>query len=46
MGKPGDFVDNAIRESALRTVKKIATESGIISDLVKKREAEGRGWPL
>lgn len=36
MGKPGDFVDNAIRESAMRTAKKIATESSIISELVKK----------
>lgn len=35
-GKPGDFVDNAIRESAMRTAKKIATESSIISDLIKK----------
>lgn len=35
-GKPGDFIDNAIRESAMRTAKKIATESSIVSDLVKK----------
>ena len=35
-GKPGDFVDNAVRESAIRTAKKVATESSIISDLVKK----------
>jgi carbonic anhydrase len=32
----GDFVDNAIRESARRTAAKIATESPIVADLVKK----------
>ncbi len=36
VGRPGDFVDNTIRESALRTAKRIATESSILSDLVKK----------
>lgn len=35
-GQPGDFVDNAVRESAIRTARKIATESAIISDLVAK----------
>jgi len=35
-GKPGDFVENAVRESALRTAKRIATDSSIIADLVKK----------
>jgi carbonic anhydrase len=36
VGKPGDFVDNTIRESAIRTAHKITTESSIIADLVKK----------
>jgi carbonic anhydrase len=36
VGKPGDFVDNTVRESAIRTAHKIATESSIIADLVKK----------
>jgi carbonic anhydrase len=35
-GKAGDFVDNAIRENASRTAKKIATESPLIADLVAK----------
>lgn len=35
-GKPGDFVDNAVRESALRTARKVAGESAIVADLVKK----------
>jgi carbonic anhydrase len=35
-GKPGDFVDNAVRESAIRTARKIATESPIVADLVAK----------
>lgn len=34
-GKPGDFVDNAIRESAKRTAAKIATKSEIVSHLIK-----------
>ena len=34
-GKPGDFVDNAVRESAKRTALKIATQSKIIAGLVK-----------
>ena len=34
-GKPGDFVDNAVRESAKRTAKKVATKSKIVSHLVK-----------
>jgi carbonic anhydrase len=33
--KPGDFVDNAIRESARRTAVQIATKSKIVADLVK-----------
>ena len=35
-GKPGDFVDNAVRESAMRTAQKIASKSTIVADLVKK----------
>ena len=34
-GKPGDFVDNAIRESARRTAARIGHSSPIISKLVK-----------
>lgn len=33
--QPGDFVDNAIRESAKRTAAQIATTSKIVADLVK-----------
>jgi carbonic anhydrase len=35
-GKPGDYIDNAVRESAQRTARKIATQSPIVADLVKK----------
>lgn len=35
-GRVGDFVDNAIRENASRTAKKIAAESPLIADLVGK----------
>ena len=34
-GKPGDFVDNSVRESAKRTATKIATKSQIVSHLIK-----------
>ena len=34
-GKPGDFVDNAVRESARRTAVRIATQSKIVAGLVK-----------
>lgn len=34
-GKPGDFVDNAIRESAMRTARKVVSDSKIVSSLVK-----------
>ena len=34
-GKPGDFVDNTVRESAMRTAKQVATRSKIVADLVK-----------
>jgi carbonic anhydrase len=33
--KPGDFVDNAVRESAKRTAVQIATKSKKLADLVK-----------
>lgn len=33
--QPGDFVDNAVRESARRTAAQIATKSKIVADLVK-----------
>ena len=39
-GKPGDFVDNAIRESAKRTAAKIATKSGIVSHLIKANKVK------
>jgi carbonic anhydrase len=34
-GKPGDFVDNTVRESAKRTATQVATKSKIVADLVK-----------
>jgi carbonic anhydrase len=34
-GRPGDFVDNAVRESAKRTAVQIATKSRIVADLIK-----------
>lgn len=34
-GKPGDFLDNAIRENAKRTAAQIASTSKIVGDLVK-----------
>jgi carbonic anhydrase len=34
-GKPGDFVENAVRESAKRTAKQVATRSEIVSHLIK-----------
>ncbi|MFO1024537.1 MAG: carbonic anhydrase [Acetobacteraceae bacterium] len=33
-GKPGDFVDNAVRENARRTATKIGTQSLIVKELV------------
>ena len=35
-GKPGDMVDNAVRESASRTALHIASSSPLIADLIKK----------
>jgi carbonic anhydrase len=34
LGKPGDFVDNVVKESARRTAQKIATESPIVAEFV------------
>lgn len=34
-GRPGDFVDNAVRESAKRTAAKVASKSQIVGQLVK-----------
>ena len=39
-GKPGDFLDNAIRESAIRTATKIATKSSIVSHFVKDKKVK------
>lgn len=35
-GKPGDFIDNAVRENAIRTAAKIISASNIVADLVAK----------
>jgi carbonic anhydrase len=37
-GKPGDFVDNAVRENARRTAARLATASPILSHLVKEKK--------
>jgi len=39
-GKPGDFVENAVRESAKRTAAKIAKDSRIVSSLVKANKVK------
>jgi carbonic anhydrase len=39
-GKAGDFVDNAMRESAKRTAMKIATKSQIVSHLIKANKVK------
>ena len=39
-GKPGDFVDNTVRESAKRTAARLATASPILSLLVKDKKLE------
>jgi carbonic anhydrase len=39
-GKPGDFVDNAVRENARRTAAKIATGSKIVAGLVKAKKVK------
>jgi carbonic anhydrase len=38
--KPGDFVDNAVRENAKRTAAKIANDSKIVSGLVKAKKVK------
>ena len=38
--KPGDFLDNAISESAKRTATKIGTKSKIVSHLVKANKVK------
>jgi carbonic anhydrase len=39
-GKPGDFVDNAVRENAKRTAAKIATTSKIVAHLIKANKVK------
>lgn len=39
-GQAGDFVDNAVRESAKRTAAKVATQSPIIAELVKAEKVK------
>ena len=39
-GKPGDFVENAVRESAKRTAVKVATKSAIVSHLIKEKKVK------
>jgi carbonic anhydrase len=39
-GKPGDFVDNTVRESAKRTAAKIATKSEIVSHFIKDNKVK------
>jgi len=38
--KPGDFVDNTVRESAKRTAMKVATKSQIVSHLIKESKVK------
>jgi carbonic anhydrase len=39
-GKPGDFVDNAVRENAKRTATKIAKDSKIVAGLAKTNKVK------
>ena len=39
-GQSGDFVDNAVRESAKRTAQKIATDSEIVGSLIKTQKVK------
>ena len=39
-GKPGDFVDNTVRESAKRTATKVATKSEIVLHLIKENKVK------
>ena len=36
-GKPGDFVDNTVRESARRTAQRLAVASPVLSKLVRRK---------
>jgi carbonic anhydrase len=40
LGKPGDFVDNAVRESARRTAAQIGTKSEAVASSVKNGKAK------
>jgi carbonic anhydrase len=40
LGRPGDFVDNAVRENAKRTAGKIATKSPIVSRFIKDNKVK------
>jgi carbonic anhydrase len=40
LGKPGDFVDNVVKESARRTAHKIATKSAIVAEFVQEGKVE------
>lgn len=40
MGKPGNFVDNAVRESARRTAMKIGHQSHIVEELMHVRKVK------
>jgi carbonic anhydrase len=44
--QPGDFVDNAVRESAKPIAGQIAGKSKIVADLNQGRESKGRGCAL
>jgi carbonic anhydrase len=39
-GKPGDFVDDAVRENAKRVALKIATRSQIVSHLIREKKVK------
>jgi len=39
-GKPGDFVDNTVRENAKRAAEKIATHSQIVSHLIHAKKVK------
>jgi carbonic anhydrase len=39
-GKPGDFVDNTVRENAKRAAEKIATQSQIVSHLIHAKKVK------
>jgi carbonic anhydrase len=39
-GEPGDFVDNSVRQSATRTAATVATQSDIVSHLIKENKVK------